>query len=176
MTRAVREWVADHPDQAIPPRVKARGLTEADILARVQTEANTGCWLWERGTEASGYGTWPLPGKTKDRAHRVAFVIAKGPIPRGHCVCHRCDTPGCVNPDHLFLGTQAQNLADMRRKGRSRMPLVVGSANANAKITEDDVRAIRADPRNHTHVARDYGLTKQAVSMMRSRKTWRHVP
>ena len=152
-----------------------RSLGIEDILARVQTEANTGCWLWERGSEASGYGWWPLPGRRKERAHRVAFTIANGPVPRGLVVCHRCDTPACCNPDHLFLGTQAENMADMGRKGRAVTPSLPGSSHPAAKLDEDQVRAIRADPRGHAEVARDYGVTRQAVYQARSQKSWGHI-
>jgi hypothetical protein len=75
-----------------------------------------GCWLWV-GTTTRGYGRIRAFGSTQ-RAHRVSWLIHRGPIPSGIGVCHRCDTPSCVNPDHLFLGDQRDNLRDMVRKGR----------------------------------------------------------
>jgi hypothetical protein len=105
--------------------VKARGrprtqvvvaLWPGYIVARVEFAAN-GCWLWQRSKLATGYGK--VPRETGHVfAHRLSFEVFNGPIPRGLCVLHRCDTPACVNPDHLFLGTQMDNVRDARAKGR----------------------------------------------------------
>ena len=89
-------------------------------------------------------------------------------------VCHRCDTPACINPQHLFLGTQAQNLQDMWRKGRGkRLPVARGEHNHQAKLTRAQVDAILADPRGHATVARDYGVTRQAIFLIRKGVSWR---
>lgn len=91
----------------------------------VSVDPSTGCHLWTGFACKAGYGRFRMPGsKGKSApvklAHRYAYERAYGPIPHGMNVCHRCDTPRCVNPDHLFLGTQKDNLRDMREKGRSR--------------------------------------------------------
>ncbi len=80
-------------------------------------EPNTGCWLWMYGTAKAGYGCCTYLGEVG--AHRVSYVIHIGPIPSGQHVLHKCDVPQCVNPDHLVLGTNADNMADMARKGRA---------------------------------------------------------
>lgn len=81
----------------------------------------SGCWLWTKTTDRYGYGVMPRTG-TSRRAHRVAWELLRGPIPKGLCVCHRCDVTSCVNPAHLFLGTQADNVRDCVRKRRARGP------------------------------------------------------
>lgn len=82
-------------------------------------EPNTGCWLWLGRRGARGYGQVGFRGFKTRQAHRVSWLIHNGPIPDGLFVCHKCDTPPCVNPDHLFLGTCQDNLTDMARKNRA---------------------------------------------------------
>lgn len=100
-----------------------RDSVEQKFLSRTIPEPNTGCLLWTGAEGLDGYGLFSVFGKTL-RAHRVAWMLWRGPIPQGPgalgvIVCHRCDTPFCVNPDHLFLGTQRDNIRDCIAKGRS---------------------------------------------------------
>lgn len=91
------------------------------LLMNREINSDTGCWLWTRGTSNNGYGSFVL-NRQKHLAHRSSYENFVGPIPDGLFVCHKCDTPQCFNPDHLFTGTHADNSADMKAKGRGRKP------------------------------------------------------
>ena len=108
------------------------------FLARVKIEDN-GCWVWTGAKNSQGYGILGLAGSFW-LAHRAAWFMHTGIKPE-QCVCHHCDNPPCVNPDHLFLGTQGDNTRDMERKGRSYHKS--GELHGRAKLTWDDVNKIR---------------------------------
>lgn len=115
--------------------------------------APEGCWLWTGAINEKGYGVVGLPGGRTTKAHRVAYEIQFGPFDPARCVLHRCDTPACVRPDHLFLGSRADNNQDMRQKGRAvaggrRTPVEAcryarGERHGNAVLTADKVTAMR---------------------------------
>jgi len=106
-------------------------------------------------------------------AHRVSHELHTGPIPSRQFVLHSCDTPHCVNPSHLFLGTQQDNIDDMNSKGRAIS--AKGEDQNTAKLTEEDVHAIRADERMQREIAVDYGVHQSQISMIKARKTWSHI-
>lgn len=138
-----------------------------------------GCWIWTAARDAGGYGWFGLPGRNggSEHAHRVAYRLLVGPIPPGASVCHRCDNRACVNPDHLFLGTDADNVADMVSKGRNRG--AVGSRNCHARVSEEDIPKIRAMVKQghaQNEVARYFGVSAAEVNKIVLGHRWRHVP
>ncbi len=141
-------------------------------------EPNSGCYLWTGRLNAGGYGTLKYAGRSL-LAHRAAWTEKHGPIPAGLKICHRCDMPSCVNPDHLWLGTQADNIADCVQKGRvpigdQRRPQW-GEQNASVKLTNEQVAAIRVDPRFQRDIARAYGISQSNVSLIKAGKSRPHL-
>jgi hypothetical protein len=96
---------------------KQRKTDPKKFKSNYVVDAKTGCWMWIGGVESHGYGRMSFNGK-RYKAHQLSWILNRGEIPKGMCVCHHCDTPGCVNPDHLFLGTMADNMRDKVAKGR----------------------------------------------------------
>lgn len=203
---------------------RKHGLTPIERIERRRLVTPSGCWETPF-IPSKAYPSIKVDGR-HELVHRVAYETYVGVIPEGLLVCHHCDNPRCHNPEHLFLGTHADNLHDMLAKGRQRVrgpsPLTAevlarahlsqteisqalglsqpavsrilraaglargrtttfggkvrkGEAHGRALITEDQVRAIRNDPRTAKAIAEDYPLGHQAVSAIKSRRTWAHV-
>lgn len=134
-------------------------------------EPNSGCWLWVATTSRLGYGMIRENGKSRS-AHRVSYEMHKGPV--GDLdVLHRCDVRGCVNPEHLFLGTHAENMSDMVRKGRS--PRATGSAHHQAKLTEADVLKARLEGVSAAEFAKMHGIHRTTARRALSGKRWGHI-
>ncbi len=108
--------------------------------------------------------------------HRFVFEKYYGPIPEGSCVMHLCDNRMCINPNHLALGSVADNIRDMWRKGRGhKLPASPGQSNTQAKLTEEQVRFIRSSGEPGVALAKRFGVSKAQISSIRKRRTWRHV-
>lgn len=133
-------------------------------------DAETGCWVWTKALHAKGYGVIAV-GRSSDRAHRVAWKLNKGPIPAGLMVLHRCDNPPCVNPAHLFLGTNSDNMRDAVGKGRHRTQ--------PRKMTADDVRRARIDGLRGTlrlkTRARQLGVSPSTLRDAIEGRTWKSI-
>ena len=120
------------------------------------------CWGWVGSTTVFGYGQIHHEGRLQ-QAHRVAWTLANGPIPDGMWVLHRCDNPPCTNPDHLFLGSRKDNMMDAARKGRIA---------THAKLTPDQVHAIRSSQQRGADLAREYNVSPALISMIIHRQRW----
>ena len=142
-------------------------------------EPNSGCQLWFGTTNARGYGLVWSNGCQR-LAHRMSFQVHKGAIPTGMFVLHKCDTPACVNPEHLFLGTHKDNMDDMRAKGRSSdgraRPKVWGERNGHAKHTEKLILAVKRADGTYAEIAQIYGVSKTTVGYVKRGIQWAHLP
>lgn len=160
------------------PHINSRGAMRGYSLAerfwaKVEKGADDECWLWAAFKERDGYGFLQL-GRRALRANRVSWMIHFGAIPEGQVVCHRCGNPSCVNPAHLFLGTNAENTADSTAKGRR----AKGERQGSAKLCTSAIVAIRHLYQRgvlQVDIAREFGIHQTAVSGIVRRKAWSHV-
>ncbi len=134
-------------------------------------EPNSGCQLWT-GSTTDGYGRLRWRGKPR-KAHRLSWEAHYGPVPDGQLVCHKCDVPSCINPLHLWLGTNDDNMADMARKGR--VVAARGEQNKRSKLTAEQVVAIRIAAGSQREIARQYGISQPQVGHIKRGQQWRHL-
>ena len=157
-----------------PNRTMPRRPLEERFWEKV--EKTNGCWLWTARKNPGGYG-WFRVDETRGSvlAHRMAYELTHGPLPDGMFACHHCDNPACVRPDHLFLGTDQDNKADMTHKGRQ----VKGSRMKQAKLTEDQVAEIRAlyaaGGITQVELGKRYGVRDSTINRTVNRVDWRHI-
>ena len=156
--------------RSLPPRER--------FLKHVNFSSPDQCWVWGSCRNLHGYGKAHHNGKFY-LANRLAYLLFVGPIPDGLFVCHKCDNPPCVNPKHLFLGTRSDNMLDSYRKGRLRPPILRGEDGAAAKLSNEAIAVIRAEPdrrRVTVDLALQFGVTTATISKIRLHHTWRHLP
>lgn len=145
------------------------------------------CWIWSASKNSKGYGQishWVDGKRIVRRAHRVAFELAYGPIPEmpgshGACVLHRCDNPSCVNPSHLFIGTNAENVRDMDRKGRRKFSVKLGSDHPNSILNEAIVREIARlhydEGVSQTALSKKFGVCISTINHIFTGRLWAHL-
>lgn len=144
--------------------------------SKVDIRGPDDCWDWTAGQQGSGYGTFGRGTRQegKELAHRMAWELTNGPIPKGMCICHHCDNKLCCNPEHLFLGSYKENTADMIQKGRQPK----GEDHRNAKLKNSDIPRIRELLRRGTpprEIAAEYQVARRTISCINTGATWRHI-
>lgn len=147
--------------------------TRRKFYERVEPDLNSGCWLWAGHTDECGYGRVRAPVKT--RAHRMAYLWNVGPIPPGYVVMHKCDTPACVNHNHLVAATQLDNIADRVRKGRSSGGSNAGESSPQSKLTRlqaEDIVRRRQNGEGFTSISRDYPVSVSQVRRIALGERW----
>lgn len=147
-----------------------------DLIRRFTREVlkdrKTSCWFYMGTKDQNGYGHVSVTGTGNSvYAHRLGYLLRHRLIPAGLFVLHRCDNPSCVNPDHLFVGTQADNMADKVSKGRS----ALGETNGRAKLTDTQAYEIKHSQARGKDLAKQYGVSPSRISAIRCGHNWSHV-
>jgi len=148
--------------------------------SKVLLKANTSlCWEWGGAKNIKGYGQFSLKKNgilTSEKSHRESYRLSKGEIPKNIMVCHSCDNPSCCNPNHLFLGTNSENMKDMYKKGRGND--LKGENNKLSKIKNDDISEIfllYSQGFNFAEIGRKFNVSYVCIANIIKRKTWKHI-
>ncbi|WP_082549806.1 HNH endonuclease signature motif containing protein [Mesorhizobium sp. Root157] len=175
-----RGWCAMHYNRwrknGDPNKVKQHQNHGLSLIERLMARCDdTGsCWEWTGSADSKGYGRLNL-GDTPILVHRASWEAFRGPIPEGMFVCHRCDNPRCFRPEHLFLGDQQMNMDDKMSKKRHRYGVSRGADHGCAKLTEQQVRDIRASSGPSRIIAERFGISGRQVRDIRALKVWKHL-
>lgn len=148
--------------------------TPAELFWSKVNKTST-CWLWTASTRGKGYGGFHSHG-VMYAAHRFSWILKHGSVPEGLHVLHRCDNPACVRPSHLFLGTNADNVADKMSKKRHRN--LQGEKHPLSKLTDQDVKQIRklqSEGALHRELAKQFNVTKGTIGFIIRQETWTHI-
>ena len=144
--------------------------TASERLAELSVAEESGCIRFTGHLDGEGYGRI-MVARVKYMAHRLSYSLNNGPIPDGYVVRYKCDNPSCINPEHLEVGTQADNIADKVSRGRQAR----GSGVGRAILTEESVREIRSSPLKVSELSTLYGVSVVSIRNILRRKTWQHV-
>ncbi len=160
-------------------------MTKEQFNDKWTPEPFSGCWLWLLSVNERGYGQAYANSKKPQKAHRCSWEIHNGAIPKGLYVLHRCDTPACVNPAHLFLGTLKDNIQDSIRKGRFRFPPHLpgshpiyrqqGEKHWNHRLSAAQVLEIRNKSGTLRALAKQYGVNFHTIDDIKKRRKWAHI-
>ena len=160
-------------DKPIRPEISDEA--KARFWAKVDVRGPDECWEWQGARNKFGYGKLTVAGKQR-AASRLVYELECGEIPAGQFVCHRCDNPPCVNPDHLFLGTHAENMRDRNLKGRARGGSLRGERHPQAVLTAEQVRIIRdlatRKVKPQAAIGRQFGISQSHVSEIKNGNAW----
>ena len=170
------------PAQLYLPGLWSKPLLEVptmDILARVRARVKvdevSGCWNWSLTKDKDGYGKIKISGKHW-RVHRAVYFTLNPDADKRLHVLHRCDNTCCCNPEHIYLGTNCDNVRDKVARGRQSRP--IGELHPGAKLTEDrvrDVRAILNQGLTQAEIGRQFGISQASVSLIKNRINWKHT-
>lgn len=154
---------------------KMKPIVDRFMLKVKKTDS---CWLWTANKNKIGYGYfWMKVANRQLLAHRVSYELFVGSIPCGLLVCHKCDNPSCVNPNHLFIGTHLDNMNDMFNKNRqSTCKSRAGIQNGRARLSEDDVIQIRIIKNlKNIEIAAKFGVSPVTIEQIKNRRLWKHI-
>lgn len=150
---------------------------EQRFWEKVDIQGPDDCWEWQASLNYFGYGRFNVRGKVW-KAHRMSYLLDTGTDPEGMCVCHSCDNPKCVNPAHLFLGTYAENNADMKTKGRATGGSMPGEQHPMSKLTEAQalkVLAFKDGVKSQQSVGEMFGISGKQVGYIWRGQSWGHL-
>jgi hypothetical protein len=150
----------------IPDPVDDTGVPKT-FWSRIEPEPTSGCWLWVGPLGSNGYGGVFYRGKMWG-CHRLVWTLVHGSVPKGLVVCHRCDVRCCVNPAHMYLATQSQNILDSHERKRG----AHCERHGMARLSAEQVRDIRASPEPRRNLASAYDVSSSLIGMIKSRKRW----
>lgn len=158
-----------------PLQTQYHGLTEQERFEAHVKRKQRGCWPWTGSVDRHGYGRFRNASGYPELVHRAAWRFYRGADPGDQFVLHTCDNAACVNPNHLYLGTQQDNVDDMWARGGARPGVSRGERHGMAKLNESAVREIRASKETDRALAEKYDVSRTQIYDIRKRRSWKHI-